>query len=91
MIFEAMQRTKTHSVDEVVVVGDTPSDMIAGKCSGARAVVGVTSGAHPGSTLRKYPATHILESVRDLPPMLSRLGRIERARTHGYQKRLTEE
>jgi phosphonatase-like hydrolase len=92
MIFEAMQRTKVRAVDEVVVVGDTPSDMIAGKRSGARAVVGVLSGAHTGSTLRRYPATHILESVRDLPSMLERLGRIDRAKENGlYNKRLVEE
>jgi phosphonatase-like hydrolase len=92
MIHEAMQRCRVRAVDEVVVIGDTPADMIAGKCSGARAVVGVLSGAHTGSTLRRYPATHILDSVRDLPAMLGRLGRIGRAKENGlYAKRLVEE
>lgn len=78
MIHEAMQRCGVLSVDEVVVVGDTPSDMQAGRNAGARAVVGVTSGAHTASTLRRQPSTHVLPSVRELPEMIERLGRLGR-------------
>lgn len=92
MIFEAMQRCRVRAVEETVVVGDTPSDMIAGRRSGARAVAGVLTGAHTGSTLRRYPATHILESVREIPGLLERLGRVDRATQNGlYEKRLVEE
>jgi len=80
MIHEAMQRCGVHGVDEVVVLGDTPSDMLAGRNAGARAVIGVTSGAHPAGTLRRFPATHILDSVRDLPATLQRLGRLHAPR-----------
>jgi phosphonatase-like hydrolase len=76
MIFEAMQRCGVHAVDEVVAVGDTPSDMIAGRNAGARAVVGVTSGSHTAATLRRHPATHVVGSVRELPEVLERLGRL---------------
>lgn len=76
MIHEAMQRCGVRAVDEVVVVGDTPSDMHAGRNAGARAVVGVTSGSHTAATLRRCPSTHVLASVRDLPGMLERLGRL---------------
>ena len=76
MIHEAMQRCGVHGVDEVVVVGDTPVDMLAGRNAGARAVVGVTSGSHPVATLRRFPSTHVLPSVRELPAMLDRLGRL---------------
>ena len=76
MIHEAMQRCGVHGVDEVVVVGDTPVDMLAGRNAGARAVVGVTSGSHPAATLRRFPSTHVLPSVRELPAMLDRLGRL---------------
>jgi phosphonatase-like hydrolase len=76
MIFEAMQRTGVVDVAEVIVTGDTPSDVIAGKRSGARGVAAVLSGAHTGATLRRYPATHILESVRDLPQLIDRMERL---------------
>ena len=76
MIHAAMQRCGVHAVDAVVVVGDTPADMLAGRNAGARAVVGVTSGSHPAATLRRHPSTHVLGSVRDLPAMLERLGRL---------------
>ncbi|MDB4930283.1 MAG: phosphatase [Myxococcaceae bacterium] len=78
MIHEAMQRCGVHGVDEVVVVGDTPSDMLAGRNAGARAVVGVTSGSHTASTLRRCPSTHVLGSVRELPGVIERLGRLTR-------------
>lgn len=80
MIHEAMQRTGVRAVSEVAVVGDTPADILAGKNSGAVAVIGVTSGAHSGATLRRYPATHIIESVREVPAMLARVERLERQR-----------
>ncbi len=80
MIHTAMQRCGVHGVDEVVVVGDTPSDMLAGRNAGARAVVGVTSGSHPAGTLRAWQATHVIDSVRDLPAVIGRLGRLERPR-----------
>lgn len=76
MIFEAMQRCSVVDVAEVIVTGDTPSDVIAGKRSGARAVAAVLSGAHTGATLRRFPATHVLESVRDLPAVIDRLERL---------------
>jgi phosphonatase-like hydrolase len=91
MIHEAMQRCRVHSVNEVIAVGDTPSDMIAGINSGALGVIGVTSGAHTGASLRRYPATHIVESVRDLPAIIERLSRIERSRTAIFAKRKSED
>lgn len=78
MIFESMQRCRVHAVGEVAVVGDTPSDMSAGHGSGARAVIGVTSGAHPGATLRRCPSTHVVGSVVEVPSLLVRLDRLAR-------------
>ncbi len=85
MIHEAMQRCGVHGVDEVVAVGDTPSDMLAGRNAGARAVVGVTSGAHTAATLRRYPSTHVIESVRELPATLERLVRLTQDRAISYR------
>jgi phosphoglycolate phosphatase-like HAD superfamily hydrolase len=47
--------------------------MLAGRNAGARAVVGVTSGSHTAASLRRYPATHVVESVRDIPAVLAAL------------------
>lgn len=76
LIHEAMRRCRIWDVAKVVAVGDTPSDLLAGKNAGAGAVFGVTSGAHRAVSLRRYPATQILDSVQELPAILERLNRI---------------
>jgi phosphonatase-like hydrolase len=76
MIHLAMQRCAVTSVHAVAVVGDTPSDLEAGTRSGARAVVGVTSGAHGAASLRRAPHTHLLPSVGELGPLLERIDRL---------------
>lgn len=76
MIHTAMQRCRVRSVRDVIVVGDTPSDMMAGTNAGARAVVAVTSGSHDAAALRRHAATHLLDSVRDLPGVIERIDRL---------------
>lgn len=76
MVFEAMQRCVIHSVHDVVVVGDTPSDMHAGHNAGAGAVVGVASGAHGAASLRRAPHTHLIDGVWELPALVRRLERL---------------
>lgn len=81
LIHAAMQRTGIHAVREVAVLGDTPSDIAAGANAGAGLVVGVLSGAHTAASLRRYPLTHLLEGVWELPAFLARQARLaERAR-----------
>lgn len=76
MIHEAMQRCAVADVRQVAVVGDTPSDVRAGRNSGAAIVVGVTSGAHTGVTLRREPLTHLLDGVWQLPELIRRAERL---------------
>ena len=68
LVFRAMERTGTESVDEVLVGGDTVVDLRAGTNAGARVVLGVTDreagvrrtggrATHPPARQRRrYPA-----------------------------------
>lgn len=75
MIFEAMQRCGVHAASGVIVVGDTPSDMLAGRNADVAEVVGVTTGSHRASSLWDAGATLVFESVRDIPALVARLER----------------
>ena len=46
-------------MDDVIVVGDTETDMESGVRSGASIVVGVTSGSRPREGLEEAGATHV--------------------------------
>lgn len=54
----------------VAVAGDTGYDVLAGIRSGASVVAGVLTGAHDARTLKAHGATHVLESVADLPAVV---------------------
>ena len=56
MILGAMARLGVDDPGAVAVVGDTVSDLEAGTAAGARAVVGVLSGAHDEAALSGSPA-----------------------------------
>lgn len=77
MIFRAMDlyanlSDQDISPEEIAVVGDTESDMQSGVTSGARYVIGVTSGAHSESQLRDAGATHVLELATQLLTVINR-------------------
>jgi phosphonatase-like hydrolase len=71
MPLTALLRTGTDSVRSMVVVGDTTSDVTSGLRAGARAVVGVLTGAHGGGQLAAAGATHVMANVRELPALLA--------------------
>ncbi len=73
MILSAIVATKARAVSSVVVVGDTASDMIAGRNAGAGAVVGVLTGSHDLARLTEAGADAVLESVAALPRFLLEL------------------
>jgi phosphonatase-like hydrolase len=73
MPLTALMRTETESVASMVVVGDTASDVTSGLRAGARASVGVLTGAHDTTQLSAAGATHILASVADLPTLVASL------------------
>jgi len=69
-------RTGVSSVDALAVVGDTESDARSGVRAGAGLVVAVRTGGHPAEdALRDAGAAHVLDSVAELPELLSRPGR----------------
>lgn len=73
MALAAVMRTETISVRSMVVVGDTSSDVLTGLRAGARASVGVLTGAHDTAQFSAAGATHILDSVADLPGLVAAL------------------
>ncbi|MHC9296731.1 phosphonatase-like hydrolase [Mycobacterium sp. LTG2003] len=73
MPLTALMRTGTDSVRSMVVLGDTSSDVISGLRAGARASIGVLTGAHDKTQLSDAGATHIIDSVADLPSLLATL------------------
>ncbi len=72
MIFGAMERLDVAAADAVAVVGDTVSDLEAGTNAGARAVVGVLTGAHDRATLSTAPHTDLIEDLSGLIGVLTR-------------------
>ena len=72
MIFGAIQRLDIAAADAVAVVGDTVSDLEAGTNAGARAVVGVLTGAHDRATLSTAPHTDLIEDLSGLIGVLTR-------------------
>jgi phosphonatase-like hydrolase len=72
MIFGAMERLGVPDAGAVAVVGDTVSDLEAGTNAGARAVIGVLSGAHDRATLMTAPHTDLIDDVTGLIGVLTR-------------------
>jgi phosphonatase-like hydrolase len=72
MIFHAMEAAGVRSVKEVLNIGDTPLDLQSGANAGLAAVVGVLTGAHDRGSLEREPHTHIIDSVAELPDLMTR-------------------
>lgn len=72
MIFAAMDRLGVPDGASVAVVGDTISDLEAGTKAGARAVIGVLSGAHDETTLSSAPHTDLIQDITELIGVLTR-------------------
>ncbi|MBS3777002.1 MAG: HAD hydrolase-like protein [Bacteroidales bacterium] len=71
-IFYAMEKLDIQSEQEVVNVGDTPADLLAGFHADVRGNIGVLTGSNLKKTLRQYNPTNIIRSVRDLPSLLEK-------------------
>ncbi|MFD0039995.1 HAD family hydrolase [Streptomyces anulatus] len=71
MVLEAFLRTKSaDSVRQIAVVGDTSYDVLSGVRAGAGLVAGVRTGAHGDDAFREAGASHVLDSVAELPTLL---------------------
>jgi len=71
MVLAAAGRLGIGSLQEVVVVGDTVNDLLAGTRAGAGLVVGVLSGAHSRERLADAPHTHLIQDIGGLPTILT--------------------
>ncbi len=72
MIFGAMKQLGVPDANAVAVVGDTTSDLEAGTNAGARAVIGVLTGAHDRATLATAPHTDLIDDLTGLIGVLTR-------------------
>ncbi len=70
LIERAMTLTGIEDVRRVAKVGDTPADLQQGSAAGCGAVVGITGGTHTREELRRHPHTHLIDSLRELPPLV---------------------
>ena len=70
LIYTAMMQLGIQSIHEVVKIGDTPADLLSGYNAGCVANIGVLSGANSRETLERYPHTHILQGVWELPGLI---------------------
>ncbi|MGE2692056.1 phosphonatase-like hydrolase [Mycolicibacterium pulveris] len=70
LVLTAVLRAGTDDVASVAVVGDTASDILSGRRAGAAIIAGVLTGAHPEENLRAAGATHVLDTVAELPRLI---------------------
>ncbi|QUH05032.1 phosphonatase-like hydrolase [Saccharopolyspora erythraea] len=70
MVLTALLRLGVDDVRHVAVVGDTAYDIGSGLRAGASVVAGVLTGAHGTAELTEAGATHVIDSVRDLPAIV---------------------
>lgn len=70
LVLTAVLRAQVDDVRRVAVLGDTSSDITSGLRAGASIVAGTLTGAHDARTLREAGATHLVDTVAELPDLL---------------------
>jgi phosphoglycolate phosphatase len=71
LVLTAILRLGVGDVRDVAVVSASESGVLAAHRAGARVIVGVLSGVHDASRLRRAGATDLLEDLSDLPDLLA--------------------
>ena len=71
MVLTALMRLEIDDVRHVAVAGDTTHDLLAGWRAGASIVAGVLTGAHDRELLATAPHTHLIDSIAELPEVLT--------------------
>jgi phosphoglycolate phosphatase len=74
LVLTAILRLGIGDVRDVAVVTASESGVLGARRAGARLVVGVLSGVHDGSRLRRAGATHLLADLVDLPDLVASPG-----------------
>jgi len=70
LVMVAALRLGVEDINKVVVVGDTPLDLMSGKRAGAGMLVGVLTGAGDRQAMHAAGATHVIGSIGELPSLL---------------------
>lgn len=70
MILTAALRLQIEDVRAIAVCGDTENDIHSGRRAGASIVAGTLTGAHDRERLLTAGATHVIDSIADLPDLI---------------------
>jgi phosphonatase-like hydrolase len=71
LVLTALLRLGVGDVREVAVASSTESGILSGRRAGAQVVAGVLTGPHTATRLRQAGATHLIDSMADLPDLLA--------------------
>jgi phosphoglycolate phosphatase len=71
LVLTAVLRLGIDDVQDVAVVAASESGMLGGRRAGARLAVGMLSGVHYATRLRRAGATHLLADMGDLPDLVA--------------------
>jgi len=71
LVLTAILRLGVGDVRDVAVVTASESGILCARRAGARFAIGVLSGVHDGSRLRRAGATHLLADLGELPDLLA--------------------
>ncbi|UCJ07694.1 HAD hydrolase-like protein [Chitinophaga pendula] len=66
MIYRAMEQLGIRSIQDVMKIGDTISDLEEGTNAGCKYVIGVTTGAYSRPELEKGPHTHLVAHLNEV-------------------------
>ena len=81
LLLQAILELRIDSVSQVTIVGDSPTDLVAGNRAGAGLVVGVRSGHAATIALEAAPHTHLIDSVAQLSEVLEAPREVGQRRT----------
>lgn len=70
LVLTAILRLGVDDVRNVAVVTPSESGVLCAKRAGARVIVGMLSGVHDASRLRRTGATHLLADIGELPDLV---------------------
>jgi phosphonatase-like hydrolase len=76
LVLTAILRLGIGDVRDVAVVTATESGVLCGRRAGALLVIGVLSGVHAASRLRRAGATHLVADIGELPDLVASQGEI---------------
>jgi phosphonatase-like hydrolase len=75
MIHKAMQIFKIKDSQQVINIGDTPSDLLSGIRAGCKMSLGITNGTHSHSQLKVYRNHGLLKNLTELPQLIESINK----------------